>query len=308
MRRALFAITALLTIAAAGVMVRGVSEPRVAPPEPFEVAESLTPSEVRQRRRPPAARPAPSAPRLTPEGALIEHESGLQTWDIAPGRGQPPIEGQIVVVEYTGWLDGQVIDSSYQRLDPLRFAVGSGRVLPGLDEGVRQMRRGGLRQLVIPPELAFGERGVPDKIPADATLIYEIKLLDILELRDEPPEPPEPGWLTGADGLQTADLSLGPGPTLRPDKTAVLDYTMWVEAPSLETRTRIDSSLERPAPVKAGPGALLPGWEAGMRGMRVGGHRLIRLPPALAFGDEGKPPAIPPGATLILEVYLRRLE
>lgn len=301
-------LAALLTVGAIVVVARGVSEPQVAPPEPFEVSETLAPSKVRQRARKRPSRPVPRAPRPAPGGALIERTSGLKTWDITPGQGQPPIEGQIVSVEYTGWLEGKVIDSSYQRLDPLRFAIGGGRVLPGLDEGVRELRRGGERQLVIPAELGFGEEGVPGRIPPNATLTYEIKLIEIHEVDADPPEVPEPSWRRDADGLAMADLTIGSGLVLLPGKTAVLDYTMWVEAPSLEARNRIDSSLQRPAPVKAGPGALLPAWERGMRGMRIGGRRLIRLPPALAFGDEGKPPAIPPGATLILDIRLRRIE
>jgi peptidylprolyl isomerase len=107
-------------------------------------------------------------------------ESGLKYYDIVEGEGEIPESGQTVVVHYTGWLEnGQQFDSSVDRGTPFTFTLGQGSVIPGWDEGVATMKVGGKRQLVIPPELAYGESGAGGAIPPNATLIFEVELLEI---------------------------------------------------------------------------------------------------------------------------------
>jgi FKBP-type peptidyl-prolyl cis-trans isomerase len=85
-----------------------------------------------------------------------------------------------VVVHYTGWLeDGTLFDSSITRGEPFSFTLGTGGVIPGWEEGLLGMKAGGVRQLIIPPDLAYGESGAGDTIPANATLIFDIELLEI---------------------------------------------------------------------------------------------------------------------------------
>ncbi|MFL7839615.1 MAG: FKBP-type peptidyl-prolyl cis-trans isomerase [Candidatus Promineifilaceae bacterium] len=105
-------------------------------------------------------------------------DSGLQYYDIVVGDGPTPEEGQIVVVDYTGWLeDGTKFDSSLDRGQPFTFPLGTGSVIAGWDEGVATMKVGGKRQLRIPADLAYGETG-SGTIPPGATLIFDIELLD----------------------------------------------------------------------------------------------------------------------------------
>lgn len=115
------------------------------------------------------------------EKDLITTESGLKYFDLKTGTGDSPLAGQSVVVHYTGWLeDGTQFDSSVDRDEPFSFTIGQGNVIPGWDEGVMSMKVGGKRQLVIPAALAYGETGSGGVIPPNATLIFEVELLEIL--------------------------------------------------------------------------------------------------------------------------------
>jgi FKBP-type peptidyl-prolyl cis-trans isomerase len=106
--------------------------------------------------------------------------SGLQIEEVTLGTGATAEAGQKVVVHYTGWLtDGTKFDSSKDRNDPFRFGLGQRQVIAGWDEGVAGMKVGGVRKLTIPPELGYGARGAGGVIPPNATLVFEVELLDI---------------------------------------------------------------------------------------------------------------------------------
>ena len=105
--------------------------------------------------------------------------SGLQITDLVVGEGEEAKAGQTVSVNYLGTLqNGKEFDSSYGR-GPFSFPLGAGRVIKGWDEGVAGMRVGGKRKLVIPPDLAYGSRGAGGVIPPDATLLFEVELLQV---------------------------------------------------------------------------------------------------------------------------------
>jgi len=113
---------------------------------------------------------------------LTTTESGLQYADLVEGTGDQPKTGQIAEVHYSGWLtDGRLFDSSKKRGNTFRFKVGVGQVIRGGDEGVASMHVGGKRVLVLPPELAYGERGAGGVIPPNATLVFEVELLGVHE-------------------------------------------------------------------------------------------------------------------------------
>ena len=107
-------------------------------------------------------------------------DSGLKYEDIAEGDGDIATAGQMVTVHYTGWLtDGNKFDSSKDRNDPFKFKLGAGNVIRGWDEGVAGMKIGGTRKLTIPANLGYGAQGAGGVIPPNATLVFEVELLEI---------------------------------------------------------------------------------------------------------------------------------
>jgi FKBP-type peptidyl-prolyl cis-trans isomerase len=113
-------------------------------------------------------------------GNMITTQSGLQYQDVVVGTGAEAVAGKSVTVHYTGTLqDGTKFDSSVDRNQPFIFTLGAGEVIPGWDEGIAGMKVGGKRKLVIPPELAYGAQGYPPVIPANATLNFDVELLEV---------------------------------------------------------------------------------------------------------------------------------
>ena len=107
-------------------------------------------------------------------------EPQLKSKDLKVGGGDEVVTFAQVSVHYTGWLlDGTKFDSSRDRGKPFTFTVDAGEVIPGWDLGVRGMRVGGVRELIIPPEMAYGQRGVPGAIPGNATLKFEVEVLGL---------------------------------------------------------------------------------------------------------------------------------
>jgi FKBP-type peptidyl-prolyl cis-trans isomerase FkpA len=109
--------------------------------------------------------------------------SGLQYEDTVVGNGEEARSGHHVHVHYTGWLynDGQQgakFDSSRDRGQPFAFSLGAGQVIKGWDEGVAGMKIGGQRTLIIPAALGYGARGAGGVIPPNATLKFDVELLD----------------------------------------------------------------------------------------------------------------------------------
>lgn len=144
-------------------------KPKSAPPP----ASTLTVPEARAEAAPEAPiEPSPSSSRITPTGLGVE--------DLTVGSGAIAEPGMRVRLHYVGTLeDGSVFDSSRQRGTPFEAQLGQGQLIKGFEEGIAGMRVGGLRRLIIPPELGYGERGTGN-IPPGSILIFEVELLAVI--------------------------------------------------------------------------------------------------------------------------------
>jgi peptidylprolyl isomerase len=125
-----------------------------------------------------------SAPNATAEStrnlASQPASDKLQITDLAEGNSGVAEKGKSVTVHYRGTLaDGTEFDSSRKHGKPFTFRLGAGNVIPGWDEGVQGMKVGGKRKLVVPPQMAYGSEGVPGAIPGNATLTFEVELLEV---------------------------------------------------------------------------------------------------------------------------------
>ena len=110
----------------------------------------------------------------------MKTSSGLEYIEVEAGAGAQAEAGKTVKVHYTGkFQDGKVFDSSISRGEPIEFPLGKGRVIKGWDEGIALMKVGGKAQLIIPPELGYGERGAGGVIPPNATLVFDVELVAV---------------------------------------------------------------------------------------------------------------------------------
>ena len=232
--------------------------------------------------------------------------SGLQFEDTVEGDGKQAAAGHDVTVHYTGWLwvDGAKaakFDSSLDRRDPFEFELGAGMVIRGWDEGVQGMKIGGKRTLLIPASLGYGARGAGGVIPPNATLCFEVELLGLAG----GPEPVELNLHTTSSGLQYEDRVVGEGAEAAKGQRVSVHYTGWLYKDGLRGK-KFDSSKDRGQPFKfrLGGGEVIQGWDEGVQGMKVGGTRMLVLPPELGYGAHGAGGVIPPNATLLFEVEL----
>ncbi len=216
--------------------------------------------------------------------------SGLQYVEIEAGTGPMPQPGDMVSVHYTGTLeDGTEFDSSIGR-DPFRFTLGQGQVIPGWDEGIALMHEGGKATLIIPSELGYGAAGA-GPIPPDATLIFEVELVDVQPT-------PKPTTIDAADytttdsGLKYFIFEEGDGDAPQLGDMLTVDFLLW-----LEDGTFLDSTIDRGTPYTfvMGSDSSLPGLDEGLALLKEGGRAQLTLPPQLADGS---------GATYVFEVTL----
>lgn len=148
--------------------------------EAFNAIEAFRTFEGAREKRVAAEREAKRAELDRLAQGFEETESGLRYQILQKGTGKQAEKGKTVSVHYKGQLaDGTVFDSSYKRKQPLEFPVGVGQVIPGWDEGIQLLQVGDKARLVIPSDLGYGSRGAGGVIPPDATLIFDVELMEV---------------------------------------------------------------------------------------------------------------------------------
>lgn len=231
-----------------------------------------------------------------------EHPSGLEWRELRPGHGEEAQRGATVEVHYTGRLvDGTVFDDSRKRGEPFAFRIGAGQVIRGWEIGVEGMREGERRELMVPPELGYGQRAM-GPIPAGSTLMFELELVRVVEA--PPPLSAGPAevdakLVTRRSGLQWADLRRGDGDKPRKGRRVCVAYTAWSGGELVDdTRSR-----GRCWWFRYGHDAVLEPLAEGLATMREGGLRQLRIP-ASSLAGPGPNGPIAASGPVILEVEL----
>ena len=231
--------------------------------------------------------------------ACTSAEGGLQIKDLTTGEGAEATVGTQISVHYTGWIyapdstggKGLQFDSSLDRGQEFKLILGFGQVIPGWDQGLEGMKVGGKRELIIPADLAYGDQGV-GSIPPNSTLLFEVELFNVVDL--------------SADVVKE-DLVVGDGAEATPGMLIKVHYTGWLmNADSTDSKgMEFDSSHNRGEMLELpiARSRVIPGWDLGLLGMKVGGTRRLTIPPHLAYGDRDLG-IIPPNSTLIFDVEL----
>ena len=171
-----FALSLALALTSS-VVITACSDKTTAPAS--STATATTNAEAGKTATPPSSPPKATEPAAKP--------TTLVKVDVKEGTGAEATAGKTVVVHYTGWLydeaaankQGQKFDSSRDRGRPFDFSLGGGRVIPGWEQGVSGMKVGGQRTLIIPPDLAYGAAGAGNAIPPNATLVFDVELLEV---------------------------------------------------------------------------------------------------------------------------------
>jgi len=220
----------------------------------------------------------------------------LQIKDMVIGTGREAKTGDTLMVEYIGWVYGkdrsQYFDWSAKHDMPFEFVLGKGDAIAGFDQGIVGMKVGGKRELTVPPNFGYGDKGAAKgKIPPNAALVFEVELVEVATTL-----PP-----TSVKKLKVEDLTVGIGAGAKVGDTLRVHYTGW-----LEDGSKFDSSYDSGKPIEfvLGNGKVIEGWEQGLLGMRAGGKRKLTIPPDLGYGPKGAFNSVPPNAALIFELSL----
>ena len=237
------------------------------------------------------------------EMTYTKTDSGLEYVITEHGKGEQATAGNRIKAHYTGKLeDGTKFDSSVDRGEPFLFELGAGQVIKGWDEGFALMHVGDKAVLKIPPHLAYGESGAGGMIPPNATLIFEVELLEIMPvIKLEEYDIKGKVSSKTESGLEYILVEEGNGIKAAAGNTVDVHYTGY-----LEDGTMFDSSVKRGQPFSfvLGMGRVIKGWDEGVALMKIGDKVRLIIPADLGYGERGAGGVIPPNATLVFDVEL----
>lgn len=236
--------------------------------------------------------------RIAAPPAYTKHESGIEYRILKEGKGRKASINDMVYVHYTLMLeDSTMIDSSFERGEPVSFKIGSGQVIKGWDIAMTLFSEGDQAILRIPPELGYGDQSM-GSIPPNSTLIFNVTIKNVIPA-------PEPFTVAETETIEQSTSGLswtivkeGKGKKLESGMKVKVHYTGF-----FDDMTLFDSSLERNQPIEItlGRGMVIRGWEEGLSYLRVGDKARLWIPYQLAYGEQGRGP-IPARADLIFDV------
>ncbi len=249
---------------------------------------------------------APTNPDKPEVSIPAELPTELVVTDLVEGTGPAAAEGDLVVVDYVGVrsADGTEFDNSYDRGQPFPVTLGAGGVIQGWDDGLVGIKAGGQRQLDIPADLAYGDAGAGDIIQPGDALTFVIEARAIITLPDSSAEPDV--TVEGAANvteLATVDLVTGEGDAVTTGDRVYVHIIAY----RADTGEKLNSTWAdgQPFDFALGNSETLPGIEAGVEGMQVGGRRQITIPFAEAFGAGGNENlGLPPDTDLVIVIDL----
>ncbi|MFH1119760.1 MAG: FKBP-type peptidyl-prolyl cis-trans isomerase [Bacteroidota bacterium] len=260
----------------------------------------------------------------------IPQASGLYYTEVKKGTGQKPKMGDIARFHFkVSDISGKVFFSSYDQGEPLRWENGKEFDNAGATEALTMMSKGTKANVIVPSSLGFGEKGRGQMVLPYSTLIYELEMLDFMPKAQYEKEQEaekkkteetkikarqdEMGLLQKyikdnnisvkptASGLYYIEKTKGTGASPVAGKTVKVHYTG-----TLLNGTKFDSSVDRKQPFEfvLGQGQVIKGWDEGIAMMKKGGKARLVIPSAIAYGENGRMPTIPPSATLVFDVEL----
>lgn len=214
--------------------------------------------------------------------------------DVTIGTGEQAIPGDWVTIRWVAWLweeDGP--DRKGQQVDSgeLEFVLGVDQVLAAFEQGLNNMRVGGLRRMQVPPEYGLGGEG-RGGIPPNSTLVIEVELLDVRL------------YVTSSAPFRIIDLREGDGAVAANGYRLTVDYAGWLYDASRPDGKGRQFEVNNGLALDLGLGLVIEGWDEGLVGMRENGERRLIIPPEMAYGEEGRRPRIPPNATLLFDITL----
>ena len=247
---------------------------------------------------------------------VVTLESGLQFMDDSVGTGREAKANDLVSIHFKGWMvpkdtaselfsDWSIdqtknmlsLGDSKMRNQPIKFILNSGSFIKGTDEGIVGMKTGGVRTMIIPSKLAYGDAGI-GFIPPNTDLKVIVELLEVKDrIVAEMWKVDSTLFKTTASGLKYAIISNGDGPAVEAGKVVTVHYSGY-----LLDGTMFDSSVERDEPIQfvVGQGQVIPGWDEGMLLLKKGDKARFVIPPQLGYGEMVLE-KIPVNSTLIFD-------
>jgi peptidylprolyl isomerase len=248
---------------------------------------------------------------------VVKLDDGLMFKDDSLGTGTEAEMNKLVTVHFKGWMvrdssdlfkswdkDPQrmaySIGNSYERNQPIKFVLGDSAFVKGIDEGIVGMKKGGIRTIIIPSKLAYGEKGIGG-IPPNTDLKMTVELIDVKDrVVVKPWDVPESKFKTTPSGLKYAVIKEGEGEYADSGQVVTVNYSGY-----LENGTLFDSSVERDEPISfvLGMQQVIKGWDEGLKLMKKGSKVKFIIPPDLAYGriNLGK---IPANSTLVFDIEM----